>query len=83
MVSEKLRRVVNLDRIGRRIPLSPNLLTLASGLVAWGGVPLVLIYGFPPWLFILVSGLLDGLDGAVARGRGVASRGGGFSGLVP
>lgn len=78
MVSEKLRRVVNLDRIGRRIPLSPNLLTLASGLVAWGGVPLVLIYGFPPWLFILVSGLLDGLDGAVARSRGVASRGGAF-----
>lgn len=78
MVSERLRRVVNLDKLGRRIPLSPNLLTLASGLMAWGGVPLVLIYGLPPWLFILVSGLLDGLDGAVARSRGAVSRGGAF-----
>ncbi len=78
MVSERLRRIVNLDKLGGRIPLSPNLLTLASGLVAWGGVPLVLIYGFPPWLFILVSGLLDGLDGAVARSRGAVSKKGAF-----
>ncbi len=78
MVSERLRKVVNLDKLGRYIPISPNLLTLLSGLVAWGGVPLVLLLDLPPWLFILVSGLLDGLDGAVARSRGVVSRRGAF-----
>lgn len=78
MVSEKLRRFINLDRIGRFIPLDPNILTIASALVAWGGVPLVLLFNCPPWLFILVSGLLDGLDGAVARSRGTVTKKGAF-----
>jgi archaetidylinositol phosphate synthase len=78
VVSERLRKVVNLDKLGRYIPLNPNLLTLLSGLVAWGGVPLVLLLDLPPWLFILASGILDGLDGAVARSRGVVSRRGAF-----
>ncbi|ACB40289.1 CDP-alcohol phosphatidyltransferase family protein [Pyrobaculum neutrophilum] len=78
MVSEKLRRYVNMDRVGRYIPLSPNVLTALSALVAWAGVPLVLFFGHPPWLYILLSGLLDGLDGAVARSKGVATRRGAF-----
>jgi Phosphatidylglycerophosphate synthase len=78
VVSERLRKVVNLDRLGRHIPLDPNLLTLMSALIAWSGVPLVLSYGFPPWLFILISGLLDGLDGAVARSKGLSSKRGAF-----
>lgn len=75
---ERLRKYLSLDRVGARIPISPNLLTLASGLAAWIGVPLVWLYGYPPWLFILLSGLLDAIDGSVARGRGMASKGGAF-----
>lgn len=78
MVSERLRSIVNLDKIGRFIPLSPNTITLMSAAVAWIGVPLIWLYGLPPIVFIAMSGILDGLDGAVARARGLTSKKGAF-----
>jgi len=78
VVSERLRKYIRLEGLGKRIPVDPNILTLLSAAVAWLGVPLVLLYGAPPWLFIAASGVLDAVDGAVARGRGLASRRGAF-----
>jgi len=78
VVSERLRRFVKLEGLGKRIPVDPNVLTLLSAAVAWLGVPFVLLYGAPPWLFIAASGALDAVDGAVARARGLASRRGAF-----
>jgi len=78
VVSERLRRYVRLEGLGRLMPVDPNVLTLLSAVVAWLGVPLVLLHGVPPWLFIAVSGVLDAVDGAVARARGLASRRGAF-----
>ena len=75
---ERLRSKVNIDAVGRKIPISPNVLTLLSAVVAWVGVPLVLLYGASPLWFILISGALDAVDGAVARGRGLVSRAGAF-----
>jgi len=78
VVSERLRRFIKLEGLGKRIPVDPNVLTLLSAVVAWLGVPFVLLYSVPPWLFIAMSGVLDAVDGAVARGRGLASRRGAF-----
>jgi len=78
VVSERLRRYVRLEGLGKRIPVDPNVLTLLSAVAAWLGVPLVLFYGAPPWLFIATSGALDAVDGAVARARGLTSRRGAF-----
>lgn len=78
MVVERLRKYVRLEKIGARIPLPPNAITLASAAVAWLGVPFVWLFSAPAWLFILASGVLDAVDGAVARARGLASRGGAF-----
>ncbi|MEM4755053.1 CDP-alcohol phosphatidyltransferase family protein [Pyrobaculum sp.] len=78
MVLERLRSKVSIDAVGRKIPISPNVLTLLSAVVAWVGVPLVLLYGASPLWFILISGALDAVDGAVARGRGLVSRAGAF-----
>ncbi|HII47229.1 archaetidylinositol phosphate synthase [Pyrobaculum aerophilum] len=78
MVLERLRKRLNFDAVGRHIPINPNALTLLSALLAWIGVPLVWIFNTPPWLLIAISGALDVIDGAVARGRGLASRGGAF-----
>ena len=78
MVLERLRKRVNLDAVGRYIPVNPNVLTLLSVLVAWSGVLPVWLSAAPPWLFIAASGVLDVLDGAVARSSGRASRGGAF-----
>lgn len=71
---EKLRKYVNLDKIGSYIPLPADLVTALSLAVALGGLPLVWIYGVPAWLLIGVVGLLDVLDGAVARAKGTAGR---------
>ncbi len=77
MVSERLRKYVQLEKVAARIPLTANQLTILSVVVAWVGVPMVWS-GFPPWLFILASAALDAIDGAVARARGAASKSGAF-----
>ncbi|MFN3803638.1 MAG: CDP-alcohol phosphatidyltransferase family protein [Pyrobaculum sp.] len=76
MVIERIRKVIKIEI--SFIPVSPNVLTLSSLLVALIGVPLVWQAGLPPWLFILTSGLLDVIDGAVARGRRLTSKAGAF-----
>jgi archaetidylinositol phosphate synthase len=78
MVIERLRGLVSLDAVGRKIPLSPNTLTLASLAVAACGIPLAWLYHLPAWIFILAASALDALDGAVARSRGLATRRGAF-----
>ncbi len=71
---EKLRKYINLDGLGSRIPLSANAITALSLILALAGVPLVWIYGVPAWILIGVVGVLDVLDGAVARARGTAGK---------
>ncbi len=71
---EKLRKYVNLDKIGSHIPLPADAITALSLAVALGGLPLVWIYGTPAWILIGIVGALDVLDGAVARARGTAGR---------
>ncbi|MEZ0319616.1 MAG: CDP-alcohol phosphatidyltransferase family protein [Pyrobaculum sp.] len=78
MVSERLRKYVRLEKVGEKIPLHPNVITLISAAVAWLGVPFVWLASAPAWLFILASGVLDAVDGAVARARGLASKRGAF-----
>ncbi|MEM0468132.1 MAG: CDP-alcohol phosphatidyltransferase family protein [Pyrobaculum sp.] len=78
MVLERLRAIVDIDRVGRFVPLHPNIITILSAAVAWGGVPSVWLYGVPPLIFIIVSSVLDGIDGAVARARGLATKKGAF-----
>lgn len=75
---ERIRDRVGLDRLGRAIPLSPNLITLLSLAVALLGIPLVWSLSIPPLAFIVTSGLLDVLDGAVARARGTSSPAGAY-----
>jgi archaetidylinositol phosphate synthase len=72
-VIEKLRKYVNLDRLGARIPVPADAVTALSLAVALVGVYLTWI-GWPAWPFIAVVGALDVLDGAVARSRGTAGR---------
>ncbi|MGC9170243.1 MAG: CDP-alcohol phosphatidyltransferase family protein [Thermoproteus sp.] len=70
---EKLRKYVNLDRIGAYIPISADAVTALSLVVALLGVFLTWD-GWPPWPFIAAVGALDVVDGAVARARGTAGR---------
>ncbi|MFB6491003.1 MAG: CDP-alcohol phosphatidyltransferase family protein [Thermoproteus sp. AZ2] len=72
---EKLRKYINLDSLGRYIPLPADAVTALSLAVALLGLWLVPL-GVPPWVFIAVVGALDVLDGAVARARGSPTRSG-------
>lgn len=75
---ERIRGRVDLDRLGRAVPVHPNAITLASLAVALSGVPMVWLLSAPPIAFILASSVLDVLDGAVARSRGLVSPAGAF-----
>gem|GEM_PF-1207731 len=70
---EKLRKYVNLDRLGARIPVPADAVTALSLAVALVGVYLTWV-GWPAWPFIAVVGALDVMDGAIARSRGTAGR---------
>ncbi|MEZ0248751.1 MAG: CDP-alcohol phosphatidyltransferase family protein [Thermoproteus sp.] len=72
---EKLRKYVNLDRLGSYIPLPADAITAISLLAALLGV-FFTWRGVPAWIFIALVGVLDVLDGAVARARGTAGRSG-------
>ncbi|MGH9190596.1 MAG: CDP-alcohol phosphatidyltransferase family protein [Acidimicrobiales bacterium] len=65
-----LRATASVARLLARAGISPNAVTIAAVVAAFGAVPLAMVDG---WLgpagacvAITVSGLLDGLDGAVA-----------------
>ncbi len=73
MVSSKLRPLTNplTERLFGRLPLSPNFFTTLN--LLFGAVAGYLIYaGRLPLSapFILLSGLCDSIDGAIARARG-------------
>ena len=82
MVIERLRSRVSrhLDSIGRRIPIPADAVTVASPIATCAMVFAALYLGNKPLYFlaIIVGGLLDVLDGAVARARGSASPAGAF-----
>jgi len=80
VVVERLRPRVSsfVDSVARRIPVNPNAITLTSLIVALVLVPLSLYWGPAYALAIALCGLLDVVDGAVARVRGVAGPGGAF-----
>ncbi|CCC80843.1 CDP-alcohol phosphatidyltransferase family protein [Thermoproteus tenax] len=70
---ERLRKYVKLEGIGRRVPLSADVVTMLSLGVALAGVYLTW-KGAPGWIFIAAVGILDAIDGAVARAKGTAGR---------
>ena len=73
-----------LDPIARATPLSPNALTLTALAVCLGAAGCLTAAAEHPQLFLLapllalVGGLLDALDGVVARVKGLTSRWGDF-----
>ncbi len=76
MLSARYRPLFSpyLERIARKIPFHPDVLTLAAPFVALYGAYLLSL-GNP--LGALVGGiaaLMDALDGAIARVRGIASK---------
>ncbi len=82
MLDPVLRRLIDppLNPIGQRLGelgLSANLTSLAGFAVGLGSVPL-LANGYFGWalVVILINRLLDGLDGAIARHRGITPLGG-------
>jgi phosphatidylglycerophosphate synthase len=81
VLDARLRRLVDppLDRLAAALPerLSPDATTLAGLAVGLAAVPLIAGGQFRFALLpILLNRLLDGLDGALARRRGVTDRGG-------
>lgn len=66
-----MRKYVDLDAVGRRIPLPADAITVLSLAVALLGLFLK-----PPWAFILAVGALDVIDGAVARAHKAESKSG-------
>jgi phosphatidylglycerophosphate synthase len=80
MLSAKLGHSldVRLSAIARRIPVSPNVLTVTGFLVTLGAalmIPHNLRFG---GLLILIGGMFDMLDGIVARTSGRATKFGAF-----
>ncbi len=71
--------VVPMARVLANLGVSPNHITLA-GLVAMAAAGVLLAFGSFRWaaLAVVVGGLCDMLDGAVARGAGLSSRFGAF-----
>lgn len=80
MLSEKLGHALDkpLEAFARRIPLSPNVITL-TGFTLTVGSSLLLAHNLTLGAFCLLpAGLLDMLDGIVARSRGESSSFGAF-----
>ena len=81
MLNNKIRPQANeiTGKIGKKIPLNPNIVTLiglfisffAGGLFASGN----LVAGA---IFIIISGMCDMIDGAIARSQHCRTRFGGF-----
>jgi len=73
-----------LDPIARRIPLSPNAITLVALAINVGAAAALYFGGERPLLFLAavflfaIGGFADALDGIVARMRGTSSRYGDF-----
>lgn len=65
--------------VSRGIPVTPNQMTLITLAVAMAAAALILL-GHLLWggILVEVSSILDGVDGEIARARGLASRRGGF-----
>ncbi|BAN90421.1 CDP-alcohol phosphatidyltransferase family protein [Aeropyrum camini] len=65
--------------IALQLPLTPNMLSLISFLTATAAAVLIALGHFlAGGILVQASSILDGVDGIVARKRGVASRAGGF-----
>jgi phosphatidylglycerophosphate synthase len=71
--------IAPVERLLVRLRISPNLLTIASLLTAVAAAAALAFgrFGLGGWLY-LFTGILDILDGRVARATGRASRGGAF-----